>query len=90
MQFNNPAALSRAKKNIEELYPVVGVLERFDDTVLLMENKMPMFKGLVQDFDKGNESERGNPYGRYVCMVYAHVNGFHSSKFKGKPCAAFN
>ena len=52
VQFNNPLALQRAKKNIEQLYAVVGIMERFNETVMLMENKMPqMLTGLLDEFN---------------------------------------
>ena len=41
-------ALARAKANIEKHYPVVGVLERFRETLQLLEEKLPLFyKGAV-------------------------------------------
>ena len=54
MQFNNPAALHRAKKNIEQLFPAVGILERLDETILLMEKRMPiLLNGLIKDYQEG-------------------------------------
>ena len=51
VQFNNPLALQRAKKNIEQLYTVVGLIERFNDTVTLMERLMPeLLPGLVEHY----------------------------------------
>jgi len=37
----NRAALALAKKNIEEFYPVVGVLEKLDQTLALLEHSLP-------------------------------------------------
>ena len=34
-------ALQRAKANVERLYPVVGVLERMEDTLEVMEAVLP-------------------------------------------------
>ena len=41
VQFNNPNALQRAKANIEELYPVVGVLEMMHQTILTLMDELP-------------------------------------------------
>ena len=39
--FGSREALQRAKANVERLYPVVGVLERMEDTLRVMEDRLP-------------------------------------------------
>ena len=36
-------AVSIAKLNIEKYYPVVGVLEEFNTTMMVLEEKLPVF-----------------------------------------------
>ena len=36
-------ALQRAKENLVRFYPVVGVLERYKDTLALLESELPLF-----------------------------------------------
>ena len=40
-RHNSEWALKRAIENIEAHFPVVGILERFDDTFIAMEHYMP-------------------------------------------------
>lgn len=42
-QVGNPAALARAKRNIERFFPVVGVLEQFQASLKVMEEVLPRF-----------------------------------------------
>ena len=45
-RFNNEKALLKAKQNVEKFYPVVGVLEMFNETIIVLENLLPRyFKG---------------------------------------------
>ena len=43
VRFNNPDALELAKKNVEKFYSVVGVTELWDETLEVLENKLPFF-----------------------------------------------
>ena len=43
MRLNSTRALAQAKRNIERYYPVVGVLEQFDDTLRVLEKAVPNF-----------------------------------------------
>nr|CAD7415601.1 unnamed protein product [Timema poppensis] len=46
-ELNNEAALSRAKANVDRYFPVVGVLEQLNETLAVLENKLPyFFKGV--------------------------------------------
>ena len=36
-------ALARAKTNVEQTYPVVGVIEHLDDTLTVLEARIPDF-----------------------------------------------
>ena len=50
-----------AKANIERLYPIVAVLERMDDTILLLDAKMNnIFDGLSWFYRKGQLNTRKN------------------------------
>ena len=58
-----PSPQQRAIANIELHYPVVGILERLDDTLLVMEKMMPkgvreMFKDYYKRFRGGKHGER--------------------------------
>ena len=45
-QLNNQRALKEAKRNVMKHYPVVGVLERLNQTLYVLEEKLPQyFKG---------------------------------------------
>nr|CAD7267188.1 unnamed protein product [Timema shepardi] len=47
LELNNEAALSRAKANVDRYFPVVGVLEQLNETLAVLENKLPyFFKGV--------------------------------------------
>ena len=52
VQFNNANALKRAKTNVEQLYPVVAVLEQLEDSLNLMEEKLPVFFKNLRRFRK--------------------------------------
>ena len=43
INFGSEKALKTAKRNIERFYPVVGVLEMFEESMEVMEVKMPTF-----------------------------------------------
>ena len=59
-QFDSPEALLMAKYNVEKYYPVVGVLEKFNETLAVLENKMPRyFRGASNvDFMEGYKNEK--------------------------------
>ncbi len=47
--FNSAEVLQRAKANVEKFYPVVGVLERLNQSFTVMEHTMPhIFKGAAK------------------------------------------
>ncbi len=47
--FNSEEVLQRAKANVDKFYPVVGVLENLNQTLAVMENKLPhVFKGATK------------------------------------------
>ncbi len=51
-------ALAEAKRNVEEWYPVVGVLEDMRSTLLLLEDRFPnFFAGVVKMYDGKLQSE---------------------------------
>ncbi len=41
VRFGSSEALARAKVNVERLYPVVGVSDRMNETLRVMEKKLP-------------------------------------------------
>ena len=59
-QFDSPKALLRAKYNVEKYYPVVGVLEKFNETLRVLEEVMPQyFKGASNvDYTEGYKKEK--------------------------------
>ena len=42
-EFGSQQALEMAKSNVERYYAVVGVLEKWDDTLRVLENYVPRF-----------------------------------------------
>ena len=53
-QFNNIKALQIAKSNVERFYPVVGVVENINMTLMILEAKMPQyFKGAFEEYYTG-------------------------------------
>ena len=42
-KLNNFEALQVAKENVLRFYPVVGVLEMFNETLKVLENKLPRY-----------------------------------------------
>ena len=46
-------ALRRAKKNVEQVFPVVGVIEHLDSTLRLLERRLPRFFQGVRDLYYG-------------------------------------
>ena len=42
-EVGSKKALARAKANVEEAYPVVGVLEQLDATLTVLEARLPQF-----------------------------------------------
>nr|CAH7715120.1 unnamed protein product [Callosobruchus chinensis] len=52
-ELNNDWALQTAKSNVEKYYTVVGVLEKLNDTMDVMERKIPyFFKGAKKLYDQ--------------------------------------
>lgn len=43
MKLNNEYALNKAKGVVDRYYPVVGLLEYANETIHVIENKLPMF-----------------------------------------------
>ena len=35
--------MAKAKENVEKYFPVVGILERLNDSLLVLEHKLPQF-----------------------------------------------
>ena len=57
-KHNSQWALQRAKANVDQHYPVVGVLEELDKSLMVMQTLMPRFFGRIWDlFGNGNASE---------------------------------
>ena len=51
MDYKSQEALSRAKDNVEKYYPVVGLFESMDDSMLLLERTYPtVFDGFHKFF----------------------------------------
>ena len=52
VHFDSVFALQRAKRNVEAFYPVVGVLERMEDTLEVMEAVLPnlFVKGISETY----------------------------------------
>ena len=49
--YGNHEAMAMAKSNIEKYYPVVGVLEHMNMSLIVMEEKLPeYFKGALEEF----------------------------------------
>ena len=47
--FNSQEVLQRAKANVEKAYPVIGVLEDLNKTLLVLESKLPhIFMGATK------------------------------------------
>ena len=47
--FNAERVLQVAKQNVDRAYPVVGVIEDLNKTLIVLENKMPhIFKGALK------------------------------------------
>uniref|UniRef100_A0A1B6DBH8 Sulfotransferase domain-containing protein n=1 Tax=Clastoptera arizonana TaxID=38151 RepID=A0A1B6DBH8_9HEMI len=49
MSLNNHKALQRAKANVDRYFPVVGILEELNATLVVLEKKLPYFFKGVQD-----------------------------------------
>lgn len=63
---NSRWALSRAKQNVERYYPVVGLLEYLNETVLVLENRLPMFfKGAIELY---TNKISGKILKQYMCV----------------------
>ena len=53
MEVGSKKALARAKTNVEQAYPVVGVLEQLDATLTVLETRLPQFFRGVPDLYYG-------------------------------------
>ncbi|KAL3268315.1 hypothetical protein HHI36_007433 [Cryptolaemus montrouzieri] len=50
---NSEGALQMAKNNVEKFYPVVGILEELNKTLVNLENRIPyFFKGALEIYEK--------------------------------------
>lgn len=49
MEFDNIWALEKAKSNVEKYFPVVAVLEMYDESLVVMENLVPEFFEGIQN-----------------------------------------
>ena len=50
-KFNNPEAKKRAMANVEKFFPVVGVIEKINMTLSVLENMLPQyFKGAAETY----------------------------------------
>lgn len=47
--LNDRWALERAKSNVERYFPVVGILEELNSTLVVLEKKLPYFFAGVQE-----------------------------------------
>ena len=48
-KFNSEEVLQRAKANVEKFFPVVGVLENLNQSLAVMEDRLPhIFKGATK------------------------------------------
>ena len=71
--FGSPEALKIAKANVERYYSVVGVLEKFNETLEVLENYVPAFFKDARKIYKNMMNDRS-------------VNQFiNQNKFKKKP-----
>ncbi len=50
MEHGSAWALAEAKRNVERYYPVVGVIERLNDTLRVMEDALPTFCRNISEF----------------------------------------
>ena len=49
METGNPAALQKAKDVVERHYPIIGILEYFEESLKLYERALPQFfQGIVE------------------------------------------
>lgn len=56
--FGNPAALSIAKNNVEKYYAVVGILERWNESLQVLEQYVPaFFKGVSEIYRRNNNTK---------------------------------
>merc|ERR1712213_135400 len=54
-KFNNMIAMRRAMSNVEKFYPVVGVTEKMNLTLAVLEKTMPeYFEGATEAYYKSN------------------------------------
>ena len=55
-RHNSPWALKKAIENVERHYPVVGVLEELDDSLMVMQAVLPNFFDGIHDRFGGDEA----------------------------------
>ena len=56
VHFDSLFALQRAKRNVESFYPVVGILEKMEDTLEVMEAVLPtIFVGGIAETYTGQK-----------------------------------
>jgi hypothetical protein len=69
-RHNSLWALERAIKNVEQHFPVVGVLEQMDDTLRVMHAMMPRyFGGIWEEFGTDNEGQLGHAESRITKLM---------------------
>ena len=71
--FGSPEALNIAKANVERYYSVVGVLEKFHETLEVLENYAPAFFKDARQVYKNMMNEK--PVNQFI----------NQNKFKKKP-----
>ncbi|CAH1960899.1 unnamed protein product [Acanthoscelides obtectus] len=70
MELNNDWALQTAKSNVEKYYSVVGVLEKLNDTMDVMEREIPyFFKGAKKMYGQQLFGIGSNKFGPKVSDV---------------------
>ena len=62
LTFGSKAALQRALDNIERYYPVVGVLESLDDTMVVLERALPLFFSDIQELNRKSKGTQTNKH----------------------------
>eukprot|EP00095_Tigriopus_kingsejongensis_P009155 maker-scaffold798_size95657-snap-gene-0.19 protein:Tk09155 transcript:maker-scaffold798_size95657-snap-gene-0.19-mRNA-1 annotation:"GK19630" len=73
-EFNSREALNRAKENVEKFYSVVGVLERMNDTLAVMEAELPaIFSGAQSTYYGAQEIKRKQMRNAYKLPVSEKV-----------------
>ncbi|TRY77290.1 hypothetical protein TCAL_00102 [Tigriopus californicus] len=73
-EFNSKDALERAKANVDQFYSVVGVVERMNDTLTVLEHELPMvFSGAKKLYNSNREIKRKQMKNAYKLPVSDQV-----------------